>query len=113
MIFYCNYFHHFHESIFYVLKFMVVSVLAWNMDHEEVDQQIESLIQKNPEGGYLCTACGHINSSKKDLRRHVETHIDTPGYPCNFCGKQFKTRNSLNTHQSTKHREERKQYYAQ
>jgi len=86
---------------------------AWNMDHEEVDQQIESLIQKNPEGGYLCTACGHINSSKKDLRRHVETHIDTPGYPCNFCGKQFKTRNSLNTHQSTKHREERKQYYAQ
>merc|ERR1712142_285589 len=86
---------------------------AWNLDHEGVDQQIESLIQKHPEGGYLCTACGHINISKKDLRRHVETHIDTPGYPCNFCGKQFKTRNSLNTHQSTKHREERKQYYIQ
>jgi len=85
---------------------------AWNSE-QEVDEQIESLIQKQSEGGYLCTACGYANSSKKDLKRHVETHIDTPGYPCTFCYKQFKTRNSLNTHLSTKHREERKQYYVQ
>eukprot|EP00092_Neocalanus_flemingeri_P013041 GFUD01014053.1.p1 GENE.GFUD01014053.1~~GFUD01014053.1.p1 ORF type:complete len:339 (+),score=79.24 GFUD01014053.1:46-1017(+) len=86
---------------------------AWNMEHEGVDQQIECLIQKNLDGGYLCTACGYSNSVKKDLKRHVETHIDTPGYPCNFCYKQFKTRNSLNTHLSIKHREERKQYNVQ
>jgi len=88
-------------------------ISAWSTDHDEVDQQIESLIQKQIEGGYLCTACGYTNSVKKDLKRHVETHIETPGYPCSFCHKQFKTRNSLNTHLSTKHREERKQYYVQ
>ena len=88
-------------------------ISAWNVEHEGVDQQIESLIQKHTEGGYVCTACGYTNNAKKDLKRHVETHIETPGYPCNFCGKQFKTRNSLNTHLSTKHREERKQYYVQ
>ena len=96
-----------------IKEFTLQFFLAWNTEHEGVDQQIESLIQKNPEGGYICTACGHINNSKKDLKKHVETHVDTPGYPCNFCGKHFKTRNSLNTHLSTKHREERKQYYVQ
>jgi len=80
---------------------------AW----EEVDQKIESLIQKNPEGGYLCAACGRINRSKGDLRKHVETHVDTPGYHCNFCGKQFKTRHCLSSHLSIKHREERKHAY--
>jgi len=84
---------------------------VWSVDHDGVEHQIEMLIQKQPEGGYQCTVCGHSNNVKKDLKRHVETHIETPGYPCNFCGKQFKTRNSLNTHLSTKHREERKQYY--
>jgi len=95
------------------LDYSVGSNQAWNNEHEGVDQQIESLIQKHNEGGYVCTACGYTNTAKKDLKRHVETHIETPGYPCNFCGKQFKTRNSLNTHLSTKHREERKQYYVQ
>ena len=62
------------------------------------------LIQKQPEGGYKCIVCGHSNHVKRDLKRHAETHIETPGYPCNFCGKQLKNRNSLNTHFSTYHR---------
>ena len=81
------------------------------MDHHEIDQKIEAVISRLPEGGFACQVCGYSNNTKQNLKKHAETHMETPGYPCNFCQKQFKTRNSLNTHVSTHHREERKNQF--
>jgi len=81
---------------------------AWSADHREVDEKIETLIGRLPEGAFVCHVCGYSNNTKQNMKKHVETHIETPGYPCAFCQKHFKTRNSLNTHVSTHHREERK-----
>ena len=81
---------------------------AWSADHGDVDQKIETLIGRIPEGAFVCHVCGYSNNTKQNMKKHVETHIETPGYPCAFCQKHFKTRNSLNTHVSTHHREERK-----
>jgi len=81
---------------------------AWSADHGEVDEKIESLMGRVLEGGYVCHACGYSNAIRTDMKKHCETHIETPGYPCIYCQKHFKTRNSLNKHTSTKHREEKK-----
>jgi len=70
-----------------------------------LDQQIESLIQCRVDGGFLCTACGYCNNLKYNMKKHVETHIETPAYPCKYCAKEFKTKNSLNTHTSIHHRD--------
>jgi len=81
---------------------------AWSQCPDGVDQQIESLIQNQADGGFLCVACGYCNTLKYNMKKHIETHIETPGYLCNYCKKQFKTKNSLNTHTSLHHREERR-----
>jgi len=75
---------------------------------DEVEQKIESMYQKQSEGGFACLVCGYFNKLRQNMQKHAETHIDTPGYPCNYCLKHFKTKNSLNTHTSQKHREEKK-----
>eukprot|EP00092_Neocalanus_flemingeri_P082237 GFUD01102903.1.p1 GENE.GFUD01102903.1~~GFUD01102903.1.p1 ORF type:complete len:132 (-),score=28.41 GFUD01102903.1:24-392(-) len=82
---------------------------VWSSD--QVEQQIESLYQKQPSGDFTCVTCGYLNRLKQNMQKHVETHIDTPGYICSYCYKQFKTKNSLNTHTSVKHREESKKNF--
>ena len=74
----------------------------------EIDHQLESLIQKQIDGGYQCVTCGYTIQKKSNMKKHVETHIETPGYHCPYCFKQFKTKNSLNTHTSNNHREEKR-----
>jgi len=81
---------------------------VWTTGRGEIDHQIESLIKKQLEGGYQCVECGYTNIKKSNMKKHVETHVETPGYQCAFCYKQFKTKNSLNTHTSNNHREEKK-----
>ena len=61
------------------------------------------------EGDYICQHCGYHNQHKQNMQKHVETHIAGPGHICKYCSRKFKTTNSLNTHISNKHREERNQ----
>jgi len=84
---------------------------VWGSGHEEFGKLIDCLYEKQADGGFACLKCGYSNRLKQNMQKHVETHLDTPGYTCNFCFKQFKTKNSLNTHTSTKHREENKKQF--
>ena len=52
---------------------------------------------------YMCTSCGKVIISKKDMRRHVETHLDI-SHPCSVCQRTFKTRSSLALHYSLYHK---------
>jgi len=84
---------------------------AWRVSSDGgMEQQIESMIQTQVDGGFLCVVCGYCNNLKYNMKKHIETHIETPGYTCKYCSKQFKTKNSLNTHTSLHHREERKKH---
>ena len=38
------------------------------------------------------------------MRNHVETHVDGISYKCEFCGKNFRTRNSQRVHITTQHK---------
>jgi len=86
----------------------MIIITVWSQSFDGLEEQIESLIQSQVDGGFLCTACGYCNNLKYNMKKHVETHIETPAYPCKYCSKEFKTKNSLNTHTSIHHRDERK-----
>ena len=52
---------------------------------------------------HTCKVCGKSFAYKHVLENHIETHMDC-SYPCDECHKIFKTRNSLKSHISQKHR---------
>merc|ERR1712029_1224237 len=65
------------------------------------------MYQKRREGDYICYHCGYLNKARQNMQKHVETHLDGPGHTCKYCSRTFKTTNSLNTHISVKHRQEK------
>ena len=71
---------------------------------EYIDAKIDELTEKLPNGDHVCRVCGNMSRIRQNIRKHVETHIQTEGFPCEVCGKYFRTRNSLNTHKSVQHR---------
>jgi hypothetical protein len=53
---------------------------------------------------FRCLTCGKTMAAKKDLRRHVETHLDL-SHPCGICpDRTFKSRSSLANHYSLYHK---------
>ena len=64
-----------------------------------LDAQIDSMIDH-----LTCLVCGKTASKLQNLRNHVETHVAGVKFSCELCGKQFKTRNSLNVHRSNFHK---------
>jgi len=81
------------------------STRGWKFSPNEIDyqNQIESFIDKTDQG-YQCIKCGYSSMRKFNLKKHVETHMETLGYQCPLCNKQCKTKNSLDVHNSTFHR---------
>ena len=52
---------------------------------------------------FICNTCGKVMPAKKDLRRHVETHLGIV-HLCGLCDKTFKSRSSLANHYSMYHK---------
>lgn len=76
---------------------------ATSMTPEEVEAEIENLHQKT-NGVWNCLTCGYTNRDRAKMKRHVEVHIDGLSYPCHFCPKEFRLKNSLDCHISLVHR---------
>ena len=66
-------------------------------DMAEVEEKIEQLIERR-DGRHYCKACEYSAQHKSHIKEHVEIHIDGLSYPCQFCGKTFRSRNSLRRH---------------
>ena len=72
-------------------------------DMTEVEEKIEQLIEKR-DGRYQCKACDYSSAKSTNTRDHVERHIDGLSYPCQFCDKTFRSRNTLRNHLYCLHR---------
>lgn len=71
----------------------------------EINQQIEEHIEKALDGTYICRLCGKKSGTNKThIRNHIETHLEGLSFNCQHCGKAFRSRNSMNCHKSTFHR---------
>ena len=66
-------------------------------DMAEVDEKTEQLMEKI-DGIFHCKACVYTSRNRIHMKEHVERHIDGLSYPCQFCDKTFRSRNSLRRH---------------
>ena len=75
----------------------------------ETQEEITAAIKSNIE--YLekdniwrCKICGKTQIIRNKLEQHMETHVTGFSYPCNSCGKTFKSRPSYYNHKSKQHK---------
>ena len=85
----------------------IVNVKTLNMENfnsqnfqnmEELDLKIRELMEKDSDGMFRCTVCGKISKNPGHTREHVETHIEGLSFSCSYCGKEFRSRNSMRSH---------------
>ena len=73
-------------------------------EQNEIDAKINEFVECLERGKYNCLKCGKISATKQQIVRHVETHFDGLSYPCQLCGKTFRSRNLFQTHKYTYHK---------
>ena len=78
----------------------------------EVEQKVLEYLGENEDGDYMCKLCGKADKSRYrgkrrigHMKNHIETHLDGISFSCSLCGKQFRSRNSLNKHKSVYHKD--------
>jgi len=69
-------------------------------DTTELDEKLYENMEKTSDGTYSCKICGTMIRNKTKMKLHVETHMEGLTFPCNTCGKEFRSRNSLRNHKS-------------
>ena len=76
---------------------------------EYLKVKLDSMMEQANDGDHTwkCTVCGKATKGKdarRDMRRHIETHLEGLAYPCNQCGKISRSSNALNCHMTGYHR---------
>ena len=73
---------------------------------DEIEAKIAENMLKSPaDGTYSCMICGKSGDRHKShMKNHVETHMEGLSFPCQICGKTFRSRNVLHKHKYRNHR---------
>jgi len=71
---------------------------------DELNQRIEEEIIREADGLFRCAKCLRTSNRKYNLIEHIETHFEGLSFPCQLCGKDFRSRNNLRKHGITQHR---------
>ena len=69
-----------------------------SIDNFDIDQKLYENMERNSDATYSCKLCSKTARDKTHMKYHVETHMDGLSFPCNACGKEFRSRNACNTH---------------
>ena len=77
---------------------------------EDVRRTVQQYIETDNDGKSKCSICGKEAVGKdrgvarSNLENHIETHLDGLSFPCQLCGKTFRSRNSVNVHRTRNHK---------
>ena len=82
----------------------VEKVASVSTDIQELENQINQYLEKGQDGLYRCTLCGKTGKLSRNVKTHIEIHIEGLEFPCDKCKKIFRSRNSLNFHNHTNHK---------
>ena len=86
------------------------TLIAISINQEEIgnlNKKLNGNMEKCEDGSYRCKICGKMSGSKNDsrnMRNHIETHMEGLSFTCPICQKSFRSRNSLFKHKSVYHR---------
>ena len=71
----------------------------------ECDAKLHVMMCQTDNKTWSCSECGKEMKNRIDIWRHIEAkHVTNhPGYKCDFCDIQVKTKNALRIHISTHH----------
>ena len=69
----------------------------------EFEEKFAELVEKKEGGCYLCTVCKKEMNVKRDMKRHLETHLSGLSYECLLCNKSFRSSNALRHHDDRFH----------
>ena len=72
-------------------------------NNDEIEDKFAELVEKEDCGTYVCTVCEKKIKIKRDMRRHLETHLSGLSYNCSPCGKSFRSSNSMRKHNERNH----------
>ena len=84
-----------------------ISTIAMDADAsiDEVEQMVSEHIGKNGSGDYMCKICGKVGGNRiRNIKNHIETHLEGLSFPCSICKKPFRSRNSLSCHKTAFHK---------
>ena len=71
----------------------------------EIEAKIAEYILRNDDGTYGCKLCGKAGVKKTtNMKNHVETHLEGLSFPCQQCGKTFRSRHILKNHKFRHHK---------
>ena len=83
----------------------VVSLDLDTSNIQHIDQKLEENIQRDEDGTFSCKLCGKAGVKlSRNMKNHIETHLEGLSFPCQHCGKTFRSRNNLNIHKFRHHR---------
>ena len=83
---------------------MIVNNQNFDANNDEIDDKFAELIKREIGGPYRCTVCEKKMKEKRDMKRHLETHLSGLSYDCSPCGKSFRSSNALRRHNQKNHR---------
>ena len=66
-------------------------------DSDDVAEQIKSMMNKI-DGLWTCAVCGVGKKHPGHMREHIETHLEGLSYPCEKCGKSYRSSQSFRMH---------------
>ena len=61
-------------------------------------------LYKKINGVFTCMVCDYTDRSR-NIKRHVEKHIDALSYRCNLCNKEFRTKCAAASHSLRRHQQ--------
>ena len=82
----------------------VDKVASVSTNIQELEEQINQYLEKCQDGLFRCTLCGKTGKLSRNVKTHIETHIEGLEFPCDKCDKIFRSRNSLTTHGYNTHK---------
>ena len=79
-------------------RIIVESASGSELSIEDLDKRIEEIIERQPDGKYICLPCGKLLRCRAIAVEHAEIHIDGLSFLCQHCNKTFRSRASFRLH---------------
>ena len=83
---------------------IIVPTSAFSQDIDHISAEISKHIERLVDGTYKCALCGKTSNQNSNIRTHIETHMEGLQFPCQICGKTFRSRQVLYNHKLAKHK---------